>query len=102
MFGGNCFMRQFQLRLSASDLQSAVRIDDSAFWYVPVLSINCPKLTSLGTSAFRENKTLSSIECLGKISSIPSDCFGQDTALQTVKIPYECVSIGNSAFSGCS
>ena len=101
-FNGECFMRQYQLHLSASDLQSAVTIDNSAFWYVPVSSINCPSLASLGTSAFRENKTLSSIECLGKINSIPNDCFRQDTALQTVKIPYECASIGASAFYGCS
>ena len=102
IFGGECFMRQKQLRLSASDLQSAVTIGNSAFWYVPVSSINCPNLASLGTSAFRENKALTSIECLGKISSIPNDCFGQDTALQIVKIPYECTSITAFAFNGCS
>ena len=102
VFGESCFSRQYHLRLSASDLQSAVRIDKNAFWYVPVLSINCPKLTSLGFGAFRENKVLTNIECLGKISSIPDFCFNTDTALQTVKLPYECVSIGSSAFYGCS
>jgi hypothetical protein len=81
------------LQLSASDLQSAVTIDFSAFWYVPVSSINCANLTSLGTSAFRENKVLTNIECLGKINSIPEACFMQDTALQTVKLPYECTEL---------
>ena len=95
-------MRHYQLRLSASDLQSAVAIGNSAFWYVPVSSINCPNLTSLGTSAFRENKVLTNIECLGKINSIPEHCFNKDTALQTVKLPYECVSIADNAFNGCS
>ena len=77
-------------------------INYSAFWYVPVSSINCPNLVSLEGSAFRENKVLTSIDCLGKISSIPSHCFRQDTALQTVKLPYECISIADNAFNGCS
>ena len=102
VFGESCFSRQYHLRLSASDLQSAVRIDKNAFWYVPVLSINCPKLTSLGFGAFRENKVLTNIECLGKISSIPDFCFNADTALQIAKIPYECTVIGSNAFNGCS
>lgn len=101
-FGECCFQRQYQLRLSASDLQSAVIIEKGAFQYVPVLSINCPNLTSLAQDAFREDKALTSIECLGKISSIPSSCFNTDTALQTVKLPYECINIADNAFNGCS
>lgn len=77
-------------------------IGANAFWYVKIHSIDCPSLTSLGSSAFRENPVLTNVDCLGKISSIPNDCFRQDTALQTVKLPYECVSIIASAFSGCS
>ena len=77
-------------------------IGGRAFWYVRVHSIDCPNLTSLGENAFMENPVLTSIECLGKISSIPNQCFNQDTALQTVKIPYECTSIGGNAFYGCS
>jgi hypothetical protein len=77
-------------------------IGDRAFWYVKVHSIDCPNLASLGESAFRENPVLTNVDCLGKISSIPNLCFNADTALQTVKIPYECVSITSNAFNGCS
>jgi hypothetical protein len=90
------------LHLYSQDLYNATSIGDKAFWYVKVHSIDCPNLASLGPSAFRENPVLTNVDCLGKISSIPNDCFSKDNALQTVKIPYECTSIADNAFNGCS
>ena len=96
------FQRQSNLHLYSQDLYNAISIGNRAFWYVKVHSINCPNLTSLGDTAFRENPVLTNVDCLGKISSIPNNCFNKDTALQTVKIPYECTGIESNAFNGCS
>lgn len=101
-FGTDCFMRQYNLRLGANDLLEAITIGADAFWYVPLTVVNCPKLVSLGEKAFRECKQLTSIECLGKIISIPNYCFQTNISLQTVKIPYECTTLSANAFDGCS
>lgn len=101
-FGYRALCRQSNLHLYSQDLYNATSIGGRAFWYVKVHSIDCPNLVSLGGNAFSENPVLTNVDCLGKISSIPEHCFNTNTALQTVKIPYECVSIGTSAFSGCS
>lgn len=101
-FGGNCLKRQLPLQITASDIANAVSIGSGAFWYVRIPSINCPNLINLDSSAFRENKVLSTVECLGKINNIPSNCFNSDTSLTTVTIPYECTTIKSGAFGGCS
>lgn len=100
-FGGYCMYGHRGLLLTAEDIKEAVKIDGSAFWYTSISSINCKKLSSLGESAFRENTALTTIECLGTISSIPLSCFSSDSNLQTVKLPYECISISGSAFNNC-
>ena len=101
-FGNWAFYRQPNLHLYSQDLYNATNIGANAFWFVKVHSIDCPNLTNLVESAFRENPVLTNVDCLGKISSIPSDCFRQDTALQTVKLPYECNRLTAQAFNGCS
>lgn len=100
VFGGECFYRQKQLQLSASDLVAAEQIADSAFWYVPISSINSPNLISIGYRSFSENSRLTTIECLGKVSNISQSCFQQCTGLQTAKLPYECTELKNQAFHG--
>lgn len=97
-FGYRCFLKQKMLRLTANDLANAVSIGEKAFQNVLVSSINSPKLMTLGEISFADNSALTTIECLGKVSNIPSSCFGNDPSLQTVKIPYECTNIGNNAF----
>lgn len=101
-FGDGAFNRQSNLHLYSQDLYNATNIGVNAFWFVKIHSIDCPSLASLGSSAFRENQVLTSVDCLGKVGSIPSQCFRQDTALQTVKLPYECINIADNAFYGCS
>ena len=101
-FGGYCMYGHRGLLLTAEDIKEAVKIDGYAFGYTSISSINCKKLSSLGSNAFRENTALTTIECLGTISSIPSSCFFSDSNLQTVKLPYECISISDSAFNNCS
>lgn len=102
IFGERCFMYCSKLVVNASDLANAEEVGKTAFWYALVTGINCQKLTSLGASAFRESSRLTSVECLGKISAIPSNAIRWCVNLETVKIPYECTSIGESAFYGDS
>ena len=101
-FGYRCFRDQNQLQLTAQDLAGAVSIRDNAFQGVKISSINSPNLTTLGESSFASNSVLTTIKCLGKVTSIPGYCFSTNTSLQTVKIPYECTVIGPNAFYKCS
>lgn len=101
-FGRKCLHGRRGLQLTASDLAEAVTIYLEAFWYVSVQSINSPKLITLGSSAFRENNALTTVECLGKIDTIPVNCFTSDPLLQTAKLPYECTKLDNGSFQNCS
>ena len=101
-FGRKCLHGRRGLQLTASDLAEAVTISQDAFWYVSVQSINSPKLITLGSNAFRENNALTTVECLGKINTIPVNCFTSDPLLQTAKLPYECTKLDNGSFYGCS
>ena len=65
------------------------------------MTLSIPNLTSIDVGAFRRTG-ITSISNLGSITTIPNECFKDDTALHTVKIPYECTNIIGSAFQGCS
>lgn len=96
-FGNSCFRNQKNLLLTAQDLAEAVTVGNYAFYNTKAQSLNCPKLTSLSSDSFSKC-SITTVECLGKISSIPESAFDANSSLQTVKIPYECTSIGPWAF----
>ncbi len=79
------------------------KINNAAFGWTPSLEIedlNLPNLTYLGTQAFRQSK-VKKISNLGKITSIGSEAFINNTLLTDVNLPDTVTSISTSLFSGC-
>lgn len=68
----------------------------------------CKKLTTFSAgSAFRNAKSITKVLCLGKVNNISTYTFYRDNTtnsgnLTEVYLPYECTSIGDSAFKRCS
>ena len=59
-------------------------------------------MTRIGTSAFRDCSSLTSINILGSVTSIGDDAFWGCSALTSINIPSSVTRIGGAAFSGCS
>ena len=59
-------------------------------------------VTSIGSSAFDECTSLTSVSIPNSITSIGWSAFGGCKSLTSVNIPNSVTSIGSSAFSGCS
>ena len=66
-------------------------------------SIKIPEgVTSIGSGAFENCSSLSSIKIPEGVTSIENSAFSGCSSLSSIKIPEGVTSIGNSAFSGCS
>lgn len=65
------------------------------------VSLSTTTATTIGTSAFENCKSLTSVT-FGKITSVPDTAFKGCTALTTVNWGNDVASIGKSAFEGCS
>ena len=81
------------------------KLHEEVFSYSGVTSVNIAKLlidrnSDNGIRAFQYCRNLRYVE-IGDTSKIPTECFLNDTALETVRIPKK-TSIEESAFSGCS
>ena len=85
-------------------LESVTRIGSSAFRECGSLtSIELPAgLTSIGSSAFRECGSLTSIKLPEGLTSIGEDAFWGCSSLTSIKLPEGLTSIEFGAFSGCS
>jgi hypothetical protein len=59
-------------------------------------------VTSIGTQAFYNKTTLTSVTIPNSVTSIGNSAFWGCTGLTSVTIPNSVTSIGNSAFSGCT
>jgi hypothetical protein len=60
------------------------------------------KVTSVAASAFKNNKTITSVTLGSNIETIEKNAFNGCTKLKTVKLNNTVVTIGDSAFSGCT
>ena len=58
-------------------------------------------ITTIGDSAFKDCKSLTSIDLPDSITTIDDDAFNGCEKLSSVYIPYNVKRIGNSAFNGC-
>lgn len=104
-FGNEALNSCPNLQIDASDLQNAISIG-STFAEVGEIygNINMPRLISIDTNAFNRTGGIQKVLCLGKVSSIPDNCFyitnsQSNKVLQEVYLPKECTSIGHQAFS---
>lgn len=89
--------------VNINDLQNLVSIGEFGFLLTRISGIlNLPKLVTVGTQAFDRCNLITGIECLGKLSTIPSYRVFYGTGVTYVKLPYECTTIGDSAFEQCS
>ena len=97
-------LRQTSLaNVSIGDLQNLTTIGEFAFLQTQISGVlNLPNLTQIGSQAFDRCSRLTGIECLGKISNIPTSGVFNQTPITYAKIPYECTSIGNGAFNNCT
>ncbi len=59
-------------------------------------------VTTIGNSAFANNKMLNSITIPNSVKEIGTKSFSNCTGLISISIPSSVTSIGNEAFSGCS
>ena len=68
--------------------------------------LNLPNLTSLGSNAFLNCSSLTKVKNLGSITSIPADnnngVFRNCSSLTEINLPSTLTSIGANAFRGCS
>jgi hypothetical protein len=70
-------------------------------WVVTIpTNINGLTVTSIGTNAFENNTTLTSVTIPGSVTSIGEDAFGFDNSLTNATIDNGVISIGDSAFVG--
>lgn len=104
-FGAEALNSCPNLQIDASDLQNAISIG-STFAAVGEIygNINMPRLISIDTNAFNRTGGIQKVLCLGKVSSIPDNCFfitnsQSNKVLQEVYLPKECTSIGHQAFA---
>lgn len=68
-----------------------------------VCIVNTLPVTSIGSEAFRANKTLVNMIVLETITDIHSNAFQDSVALETVEfVDADVEYIGNNAFSGCT
>lgn len=74
-------------------------IGEMAFSNTNLKSVTFNKLTELGSSAFKECKTLSSIS-IPNCNKIPNSAFSNCEKLSNINL-YNCIEIGNNAFQGC-
>jgi len=84
---------------------SVNNIGEGAFMFTSFSYISIPgSVTTIGDSAFSRNSNLLSVRLSNGITTIPSECFYNDTKLSYVDINNECnvTIIGNSAFEGCT
>ena len=58
-------------------------------------------MTSIGSSAFQNCSSLTSVTLPGSVTSIGSSAFQDCSSLTSVTLPGSVTSFGNSAFSGC-
>ena len=79
-------------------------IGSSAFWQCSSLtSITIPdSVTSIGDYAFYNCDSLTSIEIPNSVTSIGEGVFKNCSSLTSIEIPNSVTSIGDSAFEGCS
>lgn len=105
-FGDSCFTSCQSLQIDTTSLQDATSIGQNAFNECILLSgaLYCKDLISLGSRVFR-NTAVTSVKCLGTISSIEDGCFQKDYnhansgSLTEVYLPYECTQIKGNAFN---
>ncbi len=64
--------------------------------------IDGKKVTSIGSEAFSECSSLTSISILSGVTSIGGWAFSECNSLESISIPSSVTSIGDSAFLGCS
>lgn len=107
--GNECFLNQSFLEVDVGTLTKLNTLGQSAFDFCNSIYgiINMPNLLTAAESALRACAGITKIKCLGKIFAIPPMFISKHTyngtmALTEVYIPYECTSIGNSSFYGCS
>lgn len=123
IFGDECFSGQSNLSLTASDIQNATYIGNSAFNEVNISGNLQLTLTNLGSGAF-QNTNISSVDLTNStiataqgfrdctnltsvtlpytIITINNSAFKNDTNLTTINFPNNITSIGNNAFDGCT
>lgn len=80
--------------------QRTLEIGSYAFAGMAITSIEIKSATVIGNYAFMNCRSLSTVT-LGEVTTIGDNAF-QSTALTSVNLPEGLVSIGASAFSGCS
>lgn len=89
--------------VNINDLQNLVSVGEFAFLLTRISGVlNLPKLITIGSQAFDRCSLITGIECLGKLSTISNSRVFYGTGVTYVKLPYECTTIGYSAFEECS
>jgi len=83
--------------------QTLTEIRDEVFYQSKLKEVHIyDRVQSIGASAFKECKSLASIEIPGSITSIGDSAFYQCTALGATTFHEGLQTIGNSAFSNCT
>lgn len=88
---------------SSTDLINITSLGQGAFSSTSMVgNLNIPKLLQCGNSAFSSaTGNMSKVESIGKLAAIPTGMFasyGTTSNMIEVDIPYECSSIGETAF----
>lgn len=78
-------------------------IGADAFVRAAIETLTIPaSVTSLGSEAFADNKSLKTVNMIGGGTVLPLACFVDCTSLQRIKLPNELTEVADRAFAGCT